>query len=171
MTDDRPQAELPDAGAAAGSGSGVLAARVPRRHREPAATLTSAMVVYIFINLLFGLPLFVFPEAFFDAIGLQESVADDLGGLRWVGAVILAWAISGILVLARPEGRAIFVTTGALQLTLGAFGLLYSWSVGEHDWSTWYQAVASAVLTGGALYLWWARFRGRAIFKGRPDRS
>jgi len=163
MSDDQQRAELPE------TGDGERGQRSPRRQREPAATLTSAMVVYIFINLLFALPLFASPEAFFDAIGLREAVANDLGGLRWVGAVILAWAIAGILVLARPEGRAIFVTTGALQLSLGALGFLYSWSLSEHRWSTWYHALASGILTGGALYLWWARFRGRAIFKGPPE--
>ncbi len=134
--------------------------------REPASLLTSAMVVYVFINLLFSLPLLLAPAAFFDAIGLRGSVADDLGGLRWVGAVLLAWAISGILVLARPEGRAIFVTTGALQLTLGAVAFVYSWSISEYDWSTWYHLLATTVLVVGGAFMWWARLRGRAVLKG-----
>ena len=82
-----------------------------------------------------------------------------------MGAVILAWAVSGILVLARPGGRAIFVTTGALQLTFGAASLLYSWSVSEYEWSTWYHALATLILAGGALYMWWARLRGREVLK------
>ena len=134
--------------------------------RDPSNVLTSAMVVYVFINLLFAIPLLVAPAAFFDAIGLDGRVADDLGGLRWVGAVLLAWAVSGILVLARPEGRAIFVTTGALQLTFGALALAYSWSVGEYEWSLWYQLVATLILTAGAGYMLWARLRGRAVLKG-----
>jgi hypothetical protein len=136
-----------------------------RRPRDPAATFTSAMVVYIFINLVFALPLIIAPVSFFDLIGLDATVADQLGGLRWVGAVVLAWAISGILVLARPGGRAIFVTTGAFQLTLGALAFLYSWSIGEYEWSTWYQAFASVVLILGSVYLWWARPQGRKLFK------
>lgn len=124
------------------------------------------MVVYVFINLIFALPILVAPAAFFDAIGLRGSVADDLGGLRWVGAVLLAWAISGILVLARPEGRAIFVTTGALQLTLGAAAFVYSWSLSEYEWSTWYHVIASGILVAGAAFMWWARLRARAVLKG-----
>jgi len=138
----------------------------PRKPRDPAQTLMSALVVYIFVNLALALPLVILPEAYFDAIGLDEITADRLGGLRWVGAVILAWAITGILVLARPEGRGVFVTAGALQLTLGALAFLYSWSINEYEWATWYQALVTAVLAVGAIYLWWARLRGRRVLKG-----
>ena len=138
----------------------------PRRaRRDPAATLNIAMVVYIFVNLLFALPLVIFPATFFDVIGLEASAADELGGLRWVGAVLLAWAISGILVLAHPGGRAIFVTTGALQLSLAALAFLYSWSLDEYRWSTWYQALATIVLAAGALVMWWARLTGRKVLR------
>lgn len=137
-----------------------------KEKRDPADVLTSAMVVYVFINLLFAIPLLVAPGSFFDAIGLSSGVAGQLDGLRWVGAVLLAWAVSGILVLARPGGRAIFVTTGALQLTFGALALAYSWSVGEYEWSLWYQVLATLILAAGAAYMLWARLRGRRILKG-----
>lgn len=140
-----------------------------QKKRDPAAVLTSAMVVYVFINLLFALPLLIAPAAFFDAIGLRSTVAADLGGLRWVGAVLLAWAVSGILVIAKPEGRAIFVTTGALQLTLGALSFAYSWSINEYKWGLWYQLLATLVLAAGAAYMSWARLRGRAVLKGESD--
>ena len=141
----------------------------PKPKREPASLLNSAMVVYVFINLVFALPLLIAPAAFFDAIGLDGlngRVPDQLGGLRWVGAVLLAWAISGILVLARPEGRAIFVTTGALQLTLGAAAFAYSWSISEYEWSTWYHLLATTVLVVGGAFMWWARLRARSVLKG-----
>ncbi len=138
----------------------------PKPPRDPASTLTSAMVVYIFINFSFALPLVIFPTAYFDFIGLDETVADTLGGLRWVGAMLLAWSITAIAVMARPEGRGVFVTTGATQLTLGALAFLYSISVGEHDWHTWYQWFGALILTGGAVYLWWARLSGRKVLKG-----
>ena len=137
-----------------------------KARRDPAAVLNLAMVVYIFVNLLFALPLVIFPEAFFDVIGLPERVAEDLGGLRWVGAVLLAWAVSGILVLARPGGRAIFVTTGALQLTAAALAFLYSWSVDEFEWDSWYHLLSIVILVLGSVVLWWARFVGRRVFKG-----
>lgn len=139
-----------------------------RKRRDPYVTLNRAMVVYIFIDLLFALPLLIFPVAFFDAIGMDPVVADQMGGFRWVGAALLAWGVSGILVLARPGGRAIFVTTGALQLTFSALAFLYSWSLDEYGWSVVYHLAAAAVLVLGSVYMWWARFVGRAVFKGRP---
>lgn len=162
MTSESP-AELPPLPDEVGRGSVPTPAKVKR---DPSSVLTSAMVVYVFINLIFAIPLLVAPAAFFDAVGLDARVADDLGGLRWVGAVLLAWAVSGILVLARPEGRAIFVTTGALQLTFGAVAFAYSWSIGEYEWSLWYHLVATLILVAGAAYMLWARLRGRAVLKG-----
>ena len=110
---DRPQAdflEVPTGGGAPDA---------PRKEpRTPAETLTSAMVVYITVNLLWALPLLVFPETFFDLILHDPPVSGQFDGLRWFGAVLLAWAVSGILVLARPEGRAIFVTTGGAPADL-----------------------------------------------------
>ncbi len=148
---------------------GGVSAQPGKTKRDPASVLTSAMVVYVFINLLFALPLLVAPVAFFDLIGLEGRVADELGGLRWVGAVLLAWAVSGILVLARPGGRAIFVTTGALQLTLASVAFAYSWSIGEYRWSLWYQLVATLILVAGAVYMGWARLRGRAVLRGTEE--
>ena len=146
-------------------GSDASGGRLRRRQRDPASTLTSSMVVYIFVNLLFGIPLAAAPRAFFDLVGFEDIVAAELGGFRWVGASLLAWGISGILVLARPEGRAIFVTAGALQLTLTALALLYSWSVDEYGWDTWFQAVATLVFLGGAAYLGFARLAGRKVLR------
>ncbi len=139
--------------------------REPKKVKDPAATLTAAFVVYIFINLALALPLVIFPVAYFEIIGLDDAVAGNLGGLRWVGAVFLAWSVTGIAVMARPEGRGVFVTAGAAQLTMGALGFLYSWSLDEYRWSTWYQALCSVVLTAGAVYLWWARLSGRKLLR------
>jgi hypothetical protein len=162
--DDDPVAEAPTEHVSAGR---------PRRRtkRDPAAVLNAAMVVYIFVMLLFALPLVIFPQTFFDLIGLEARVADALGGLRWFGATLLAWAISGILVLARPGGRAIFVTTGALQLTLGALSFLYSWSVSEYEWSSWYHVIATLVLGASAAYLWWARVAARRVLASESPPS
>jgi hypothetical protein len=145
--------------------------RKPRR--DPVAVLNLAMVVYIFVTLLFALPLVIAPVTFFGGVGLDmdvagrsETVAELLGGLRWVGAVLLAWAISGILVLARPSGKAIFVTAGALQMTFAALAFLYSWSISEYAWDSWYHSLATAILIAATLVMWWARFVGRKAFRG-----
>ncbi len=144
----------------------------PRRQRKPAnptKTLNTALLVYILINLFFALPLVIAPERFFDVIGLTHVESDATGGLRWVGAMLLAWAVSGLFVLARPGGRGIFVTTGAMQLTFGAVALVYSWIVSEHDWSTQYHALMVVISIGGAAYLWWARFMARSVLRHDPE--
>lgn len=150
-----------------GSSEGIE--QVPdRERRDPAATLTTAMVVYIFISLAFALPLVIFPAAYFDIIGLEDAVADELSGLRWVGAMLLAWSIAAIQVLARPEGKGVFVSAGAFQMTLGALAFLYSWSIREYEWDLWYQVISSLVLVAGAVYMWWARMSGRKLLRSKP---
>jgi hypothetical protein len=138
----------------------------PKQPRDPATTLTTALVVYIFVNLAFGLPLVIFPVTYFEVIGLDDGVAAQLGGLRWFGAVLLAWSITAIAVMARPVGRGVFVTAGATQLTLAALGFLYSLSIGEYHWSAWYQWLCAIVSSGGAVYMWWARLSGRKLLRG-----
>lgn len=160
---DRPEEGLPNE-----FESAPVAPEV-KKQRDPATTLTTAFVVYIFINLALALPLVIFPVAYFEVIGLDDAIADELGGLRWVGAVLLAWSITGIAVMARPEGRGVFLTAGATQLTLGAIGFLYSWSIAEYRWSTWYQILCGVVLTGGAVYLWWARMSARKLLRGTAE--
>ena len=153
-----------------GDGSGG-APSSPRKRKpaNPAKTMNTALLVYILINLFFALPLVIDPERFFDVIGLTHLESAATGGLRWVGAMLLAWAVSGLFVLARPGGRGIFVTTGAMQLTFGAVALVYSWMVSEQDWSTQYHALMVVISIGGAIYLWWARFMARSVLRHEPD--
>ena len=142
----------------------------PKRPRDPADTLRIAMVVYIAVNLILGIPLMLIPVGFLDFIGVEEVIAEHLGGLRWVGAVLVAWGIAGILVLARPVGRAYFVTAGSLQLTFAAVAFIYSWWVGESLGDVWFQTLVSVVLVGSAAFLWWARLKARGILAiDRPD--
>ena len=123
VTDDRRHATRPLVPISRSQAPATPASR-PRRSGIQPQRLTTAMLVYIFVTMLLALPIVIVPGAFFDVIGLDGSVADQMNGLRWVGAVLLAWAVSGILVLARPEGRAIFVTAGALQMSFAALSLL-----------------------------------------------
>ena len=37
-----------------------------RKTKDPAATLNSALVVYVFVNMAFALPLVIFPTTYFD---------------------------------------------------------------------------------------------------------
>jgi hypothetical protein len=163
VTDQHQSGEPLDSGERVDSGVPV------KRPRDPATTLTTALVVYIFINLFLALPLVIFPIAYFKVIGLDDTIADQMGGLRWVGAVLLAWSITAIAVMARPVGRGVFVTAGATQLTLGALGLFYSLSLREYHWSGWYQWLCALLLTVGAIYMWWARLSGRKLLRGARE--
>lgn len=150
-------------GADAGEGSGQ-----PREPRHPVDTLRIAMIVYIAVNLLYGIPLTFVPGSFLDVIGVEEATAGELGGLRWMGAMLLAWGVSGILVLARPVGRAYFVTAGALQLTFGAAAVLYSWLIGDGLGAVWFETLTVAIFVGSAAYLSWARLKARAVLAQDP---
>lgn len=139
--------------------------------RDPADTLRLALLVYIVVNLIMGIPLMLVPVGALDFIGVERNIAEELAGLRWVGAVLVAWGIGGILVMARPVGRAYFVTVGALQMTFASVAFLYSWWTGESVGSVWFQTVASVVLVGSAAYLWWARLRARSTLALDPPTS
>ena len=146
-----------------GDGSGQ-----PREPRDPVDTLRIAMIVYIAVNLVYGVPLTFFPGSFLDVIGVEEASASELGGLRWMGAMLLAWGISGILVLARPFGRAYFVTAGALQLSFAAAAVVYSWLVGDGLGEVWFDTLTAVIFVGSAIYLSWARLKARAVLAQDP---
>lgn len=141
----------------------------PPVRRDPVSTLNVGMLVYIGVNTLIGVPLTLAPAGLYEFVGVASEVASELNGLRWLGAMMLAWAISAILILARPVGRGFFVTAGSLQLTLGAAAFVYSWSLGEQLGDTWFQIVMTIILVGSAAVLWWARLKARNVLAGKVD--
>jgi hypothetical protein len=56
-------------------------------------------------------------------------------------------------------------------MTFAAVAFLYSWWTGESVGSVWFQTVASVVLVGSAVYLWWARLRARSTLALDPPTS
>lgn len=146
----------------------VAKAALPVR-RDPVSTLNIAMLVYIGVNTLIGVPLTLAPAGVYEFVGVAPQVATELNGLRWLGAMMLAWAISAILILARPVGRAFFVTAGSLQLTFGAAAFVYSWTLGEELGDTWFQVLMTMILVGSAMVLWWARLKARKVLAGKAD--
>jgi hypothetical protein len=132
--------------------------------RDHAASLRWAMLWYIAVNLAIGLPLMLVPVEFLRLIGVDDATAAELGGLRWVGAMLVAWAVAGLTIVARPAGRGYFVTAGALQMSFGAGALLYSSVVEEQVGDLWFHTLITVVFVGTAVYLWVARFRAKAAF-------
>jgi hypothetical protein len=130
-----------------------------------ARILRWAMLWYVFVSLAIGVPLMLFPVRFLRLIGVDDAIAAELGGgLRWVGAMLVAWAVAALIIVARPGGRAYFVTAGALQMTFAAGALLYSSYVGEQLASLWFHTLLTVVFVGTALFLWLARFRAKDAF-------
>ncbi len=142
------------------------AAAEPKPKRDPAGTLSIAMLVYIAVNAIYGV-LLLFPAQFYDLVGVRSATADRLGGLRWVGAMLLSWAVSAILVLARPVGRAIFVTAGSLQLTVVTVALAYSLAIDDGLGASWFQIVSILVWGAAAAVMWWARLGARKVLAGK----
>jgi hypothetical protein len=137
---------------------------VPEPPRSYAGTLRWAMLWYSVVNLAVGLPLMLFPVEFLDLIGVDDATAVELGGLRWIGAMLVAWGIAGLIIMARPGGRAYFVTAGALQMTFGAGALLYSSVTDEKVAALWFHTLITLVFVATAIYLWVARFRAKDAF-------
>ena len=127
-------------------------------------TLRWAMLWYTAVNLAIGLPLLLIPVQFLDIIGVDDAAAVTVGGLRWIGAMLTAWAVAAIIIVLRPGGRAFFVTAGALQMSFGAAALLYSSVVEEQLASLWFHTLITVVFVGTAVYLWVARFRAKEAF-------
>lgn len=139
---------------------------VPAETRpDRSGSLRWAMVWYSVVNLAIGIPLLLFPVAFFELVGVDDAIAAELGAMRWVGAMLVAWAIAALLLVARPEGRAYFVTAGALQMSFGAAALIYSSIVEEQFGALWFHTLITVVFVGTAAFMWVARFRARQAFQ------
>jgi len=111
------------------------------------------------------LPLMLVPVEFLRLVGVDDAAAVALGGgLRWIGAMLVAWAVAGMTIVARPGGRAYFVTAGALQMPFGAGALIYSSVTEEQLGSLWFHTLVTVLFVATAVYLWVARFRAREAF-------
>ena len=141
-----------------------LEAADPAPPPDRARSLRWAMLWYIAVNLALGLPLMLIPVEFLRLAGVDDATAVALGGLRWIGAMLVAWAVAGMIIVARPGGRAYFVTAGALQMSFGAGALIYSLVTDEQLGSLWFHTLVTVLFVGTAVYLWVARFRAREAF-------
>lgn len=136
----------------------------PAQPPDRTSSLRWAMLWYIAVNLAIGLPLMLAPVEFLRLVGVDDATAIAFGGLRWVGAMLVAWAVAGMIIVARPGGRAYFVTAGALQMTFGAGALIYSSVTEEQLGSLWFHTLVTVLFVASAVYLWVARFRAREAF-------
>ena len=85
--------------------------------------LKVALVLFILIALFYG-----FIYLFFPQLNVEASGGDPVpsGWLRWMGGIIFALGICGIMVLRKPRHQGIFVTSLALGSLISGLALLYS---------------------------------------------
>ncbi len=132
---------------------------------EPGTHLRLSVLLSIVVNLAYGLPIALWPDLIWGTLaGARSSEVELLSGMRWSGAILIGWAIGGVLVLSRPKGRQTMVTTFALQFSLAAVALVVSALADEFVWAdTWFVLVAIVGVGASALYLWYGRWAGREV--------
>lgn len=137
----------------------------PREPLEPGTHLRLSVLAYVAINIAYGLPIALWPDLVWKTLaGVDGDQLEALRGMRWAGAILIAWAIGGLLVLTRPRGRQTMVTTFALQFSLAAVALVVSALADEFAFAdTWFVLAAIAVVGAGGIYLWYGRWAGRAV--------
>lgn len=132
---------------------------------EPGTHLRLSVLLSVVINLAYGLPVALWPDLIWGTLaGGTSAEVELLSGMRWSGAILIAWAIGGFLVLSRPKGRQTMVTTFALQFSLAAVALAFSALTDEFVWAdTWFVLVSIVGVGASALYLWYGRWAGREV--------
>lgn len=130
---------------------------------EPGTHFRLSVLLYIAVSFAFGLPIALWPDLIWGTLaGASDPVLEVMTGMRWAGAILIAWAVGGLLVLARPKGRQTMVTTFALQFSLAAAALVISALADEFTWAeTWFVLFSIIAVGGAALYLWYGRWVGR----------
>jgi hypothetical protein len=132
---------------------------------EPGTHFRLSVLLYVAVSLAFGLPIALWPDLIWGTLaGGSDSVLEVMTGMRWAGAILIAWAIGGMLVLTRPKGRQTMVTTFALQFSLATAALILSALADEFVWAeTWFVLFSIVSVAASALYLWYGRWVGREI--------
>jgi hypothetical protein len=132
---------------------------------DPGTHLRLSVLLYVVVNLAYGLPIALWPDLIWGTIaGGEASEVEVLSGMRWAGAILVAWAVGGLLVLSRPEGRQTMVSTFALQYSLGTAALVVSALADDFDWAeTWFVLTAIIAVGASGLYLWYGRWAGREV--------
>jgi len=132
---------------------------------QPGTHLRLSVLIYVGINVVYGLPIALWPDLIWDTVAGGDSA--ELVGLmsaRWAGAILLAWAVGGLLVLTRPQGRQTMVTTFALQTSFATVALIVSALADEFVWAdTWFVLFAIVAIGAESLYLWYGRWAGREV--------
>ena len=85
--------------------------------------LKITLIVFAVIALVYGIIYVFVPQVLVEA---SDSGPVPSGWLRWSGAILVALGIGAIMVIRKPAGQEIFITTLALGTLFCGLALLYS---------------------------------------------
>ena len=122
--------------------------------------LKIVLIIFAIVALVYGLCYFFVPD-FLVKLSGGEPVFH--GWLRWSGGVLIALGIGSILVILKPKGQGIFVTTIALGCLLAGLALIYGWITLGEEAHVWFTAVPTILVLAISVLLWWSRSQAKDI--------
>ncbi len=128
--------------------------------KNNAVFLKIVLIIFAIVALVYGLCYFFVPD-FLVKLSGGEPVYH--GWLRWSGGVLIALGIGSILVVLKPQGQGIIVTTIALGCLLSGLALLYGWITLGEEAKVWFTAMPTIITLALAILLWWGRRQAKGI--------
>ncbi len=138
----------------------------PKEPRSPGAVVRTALLIYIVVNVAYGLPMLLWPDLIWGTIGGADGLRlEALESMRWAGGVLLGLAIGAFFAFTRPAGQWTLMMGIGAHTSLAAVGIWLSLLAGE--WTPtidlWFVWLAAIVVPIESLYIWYARFKGREL--------
>lgn len=122
--------------------------------------LKIVLFIYAIVCLVYGLAYMIVPDAL-----VKMSGGDPVfhGWLRWSGGILIALGIGSLLVVGKPKGQGIFITTIALGGLLAGLALLSAWITAEEGTNKWFPALPTIIVLALACLLWWSRQQAKDV--------
>jgi hypothetical protein len=122
--------------------------------RSDADTARTIFYVVAVLTAIFGVVLFVLPQAMF-TLSSDPGVPANPGWVRWAGGLLLGTAVAAWLAASNPESQRPLTVGLAAAFTLITLALLYSNLAGYYRGSQWFSCLQ--ILGNGALAaaMWW----------------
>jgi hypothetical protein len=128
--------------------------------------LKIVLIIYAIVCLVYGLAYLIVPDAL-----VKMSGGDPVfhGWLRWSGGILVALGIGSILVVGKPQGQGIYVTTIALGSLLAGLALLFAWITLEEDANAWFTALPTIIVLVLTGLLWWSRQQAKDVLYPKTE--
>jgi hypothetical protein len=122
--------------------------------RSDADTARTIFYVVAVLTAIFGVVLFVLPQAMF-TLSSDPGVPANPGWVRWAGGLLLGTAVAAWFAASNPESQRPLMIGLATAFTLITLSLLYSNLAGDYhgsQWLSWLQILGNGAL---AAAMWW----------------